>query len=427
MKKGLSAIAMALFLCALCPASAQASGELTPSPVPDKTIVEIKDNRYYVIKTYERTLDTDEPDPSVLKEEPFILDGYHYAFFDLQKEAVPVVERKYVTEKAELVTETNDMTAILPQLAPDMAYEAEDFYGTLVLDHASIKTIVNEYQAKSFTLTDAQTFNGLSSADPITIPKSLVKSGVTLKLINVDWTVQETMSIGMDTVPSKYSAVAQYSGSYSKNMPVSYITTAEYKGEVGKSEIGKIVYTVTYLGEAIASVGDGVSASTDTTANAQADGILNDGTGNVNSSSRPDSTAFGWIVVLIGLLLAGGGTSAFIILRKNVYIYAKEGEVHRIAARRYVKWEDPVVDLRNISLPTTEAAVFVKQKLADKLFGRHITTIINDEREIKGLVDTQGADFWYYVSLSVDKSDEKTEIEIESKPKTESEIEEETK
>jgi|GEM_PF-238196 len=374
----------------------------TTAPIADKTIVEIKGNRHFVVKTFERTLDTDEANPSALKEEPFVLDGYLYTFFDLQKEAVPVVERKLVSETVTMETSTDDTTAILQQLAAEMSYGegADGFYGTLTLNHASIRTTVKEYEAKSFTLTDSQTFNGLSDTDPITIPKIIVKSGVTLKLQDVNWSVQETMVVGYDTVPSKYSATASYSGSYSKNVPVGYMTTAQYTGEVGKSHIEKIVYTVTYLGEAIATTdetrdgntSDGVDGS-DNPADIPADS-------KDSKSHLPESTTFGWMVALGCILLVGTGIAVFFYLRRNVAIYAKENDTYKLLTWRYVKSDTPTVDLRHTYIATAEAAICVKQSLANRLFGRHITTIISDDWDVKCLVDKQGADFWYVVDMT---------------------------
>ena len=360
------------------------------SPIADKTIVEIKDNRYYVHKTFERTLDTDETDPSVLKEEPFELDGYLYAFFDLQKEAVPVVERKMVLETVTMETETDDASAILQQIEADIPYETDGFEGTLTLNHASVNTVVKEYKAKSFTLTDTQTFNGLSDTDPIAIPKTIVKSGVTLKLQDVNWSVQETTVVGYDAVPSMYSAAASYSGSYSKNVPVSYATTAQYTGEVGRSHIEKIIYTVTYLGEAVAV----------NEAQADSDGGANSGVLDTDASSLPPSTTFGWIAAFSCIFIAGAGAVVFFYLRRNVAIYAKENDSYKLLTWQYVKKESPAVDLRRAYISTPEAAVCVKQALANRLFGRHITTIISNNKDMKCLVDKQGADFWYIVDMS---------------------------
>jgi len=370
-----------------------------PVPPPAQTTVEIKDGRHYAIKTHERTLDTDEPDPSALKEEPFALDGYLYTFFDLKKEAISVVERRPVAETVTLETETDDAATILKELSIEMPYEEDGFEGVLALNHASIQTAVKAYEARSFTLTDTQAFNSLPDTDPVIIPKTIVKSGVTLKLMDVSWSVQETMVVGYDTVPSKYSATAQYSGTYSKNVPVGYITTAQYAGEIVKSRIDKIVYTVTYLGEEIVPE----APSEPPTPNLGGDLLEIE-------PVKPVSTPQGWIAALVCLLLMGGGAGVYFLRRRNVAIFAKDGDDLKLITRRYIKWEAPTIDLRRVSIPTTEAAICVRQGLANRLFGRQIPVLITDDYTVKCFVDTQNADYWAEIDL--------TEIKPTTKPTT---------
>ena len=368
------------------------AAEALPIPPPAQTIIEIKDDRHYAVKTHERTLDTDEADPSALKEEPFALDGYLYTFFGLKKEAIPVVERRQAAETVTLETETDDAAVILQQLAAELPYEEDGFEGVLALNHTSIRTAVKAYEARNFTLTDTQTFNGLPDTDPVVIPKTIVKSGVTLKLMDVSWSVQETMVVGYDTVPSKYSATAQYSGSYSKNVPVGYVTTAQYTGEIVKSRIDKIVYTVMYLGEEIVP-------------EAPSEPPIPNLGGNLLESevAKPvklASTPQGWIAALVCLLLAGGGAGVYFLRRRNVAIFAKDGDDLKLITRRYVKWETPTIDLRRVPIPTTEAAICVRQSLANRLFGRQIPVLVTDDYTVKCFVDTQNADFWAEIDLT---------------------------
>ena len=80
--------------------------------------------------------------------------------------------------------------------------------GNYTIDHASVQTEVEGYTTKTYTLTDSLTILGLGSNDPSSVPKTTVKSGVTLKLTNVDWVVQKSEAVDYNTIPTEYKAVA---------------------------------------------------------------------------------------------------------------------------------------------------------------------------------------------------------------------------
>ena len=343
--------------------------------IPLKSYMEIKDGRHVIIKTFEAP---PEEDPSLLKEKPFEQDGYSYVYYETVKEEIPFIEKKEESRTVTISTGENNVQLILEQLEPDMDYEADDgFAGMLHLNFASVKTEVEGYTTETFTLKDSITIMGLGNNDPSGIPKTAVKSGVTLKLKNIDWSVQEAETIDYISVPVKYKAVAHYSGSYSKQVPTGYVSTAEYKGEVTISRIDKVVYTLTYIGTEIPE--------------------------SVDTSDGPQEkeSSFKWLVVgiLICLAIICCAITAFFIFYYNTFIYLKNADEYSQIAKRRIKWSNPVVDLSGLDISGKEVTVNVRKRIAKKLFGRHINTVADGNFSIRCLVDKQDSDFWYVVDI----------------------------
>jgi len=186
--------------------------------------MEIKDGMHVITKTFEASA---SEDPSVLKEKTFDQDGFSYSYYEMAKEEIPIIEKRQETQTATVSTDNNDVQTILQQFDPEKDYKGDDgFTGNLILDHSSVKTEVEGYTTKTYTLNDTTVFTGFSNNDPSNIPKTSVKDGVTLNLQNVDWSTQEEEAVDFNSIPTKYKAVAHYSGSYSKKIPTGYVTTA---------------------------------------------------------------------------------------------------------------------------------------------------------------------------------------------------------
>jgi hypothetical protein len=208
----------------------------------------------YMIKSYEAAPDY-EPDFALLVEEPFEHEGLRYTFQYVSANEVMQTDRKWERSMLSFPVDSEELPPIFQRLEPSIPYGGEDGYsGTLGLDHSAVWTRVEAYTYKSYTLTDTVTVAGLSSNDTSSIPKTREKSGVTMSLVNVDWTVQESTSIGYDTVPTKYTATAHYSGDYSKKVPSEFLAIAWYGGEVEKTTVAKVVYSVTYAAELPADI-----------------------------------------------------------------------------------------------------------------------------------------------------------------------------
>jgi hypothetical protein len=350
--------------------------------VPLDNFMEIKDGRHIITKTYEATT---AEDPSLLIEETFEQDGFSYTYYETVKEEIPKTESRQETQTATVTTADDDMQNILQHFAPEIEYSGDDgFKGKLLIDHATLVTEAEGYVSKSFTLTDTKTVMGLSSNDPSSIPKSTVKSGVTLTLKNIDWSAQATEAVDYNTVSTMYQATAHYSGSYSKQMPTGFISTAEYKGEVTKTQVEKTIFSLIYIGTEIP---EPTPAPLPTPAP-------------VPETETTDNNPLLFITAgIIAASLLTASVIFYLFYYLNTIIYIKNGDEYSLLTRKHINGTHPVVDLTGLDLAGKEVAVNVKKAIACKLFGRHIATIANDGFSIKCLVDKQGCDFWYVINV----------------------------
>ncbi len=213
--------------------------------VPTDTTIQNLNGSQQLIKTY--TLPPGA-DPRQLVEEPFELEGWHYAFADIVKEENQVSDRKYHTETVALETDTKDLGKILEQLAATLDYDDGTYSGVLNLDHTAIRTEAAGYTSQAKNVTVTKTIGPLDRNDMSYVPATTVKDGVTLNLSGVDWQVIGTDLVGDALAPASYQAVATYSGKSYHRVATGYITSANYVGEVSRNDVESVTYKVTYLG-----------------------------------------------------------------------------------------------------------------------------------------------------------------------------------
>ena len=102
--------------------------------VPENLVVENLNGQQRMVKTYVLAPDAD---PDTLKEPSFDYDGFHYTWAYTTKEEQPYMDTKTVTETVTVETAKNDLSQILGQLAPSIAYDQDGYTGELALDHTS--------------------------------------------------------------------------------------------------------------------------------------------------------------------------------------------------------------------------------------------------------------------------------------------------
>ena len=216
--KLLRQIALFLLLVTIAMSSALAA------EVPEDMIVENLNGQQRIVKTY--TL-SPEVDPDSLREENFTYDGYLYTWAYTLKEEHPYQNTKDVTETVTVETSSKDLSAILAELKPTLAYDDGEFSGDLALDHTSLVTEAAGYTTKYSTTTETKVIGNLDRNDMSYVPATTTKNGKTLSLVDVEWQITGTDLVGEALVPSRYQAVATYSASSSYEAATGYVATAE--------------------------------------------------------------------------------------------------------------------------------------------------------------------------------------------------------
>lgn len=328
----------AVLLALLCMLTVSASA----SYIPEDVVSENRDGRQLIIKTY--TLSPDA-NPSELVEPPFDLEGFTYRHLETVKQEQPYEDTKIQTEIVTLETDTDDLSAILEQLAPTVEYSEDGYSGKLTLDHTTIQTQAASYTTKYYTISDTKQFPGLDRNDPSYVPATTVKNGTTLSLSNLSWAVTGTGLADDTLVPTSYTATATYTATGSRKVATGYVTTASYVGEVTAEGIQSIVYTVTYLGEAAEMI----------------------------EEFNPL-----WVALPVGLLLlvCAGAVCLILCFRPNARIYAMNarGIAYKKLGQQRISVRNPRLDLTKLKeYPAGAASVELTSKLAHNLSGRIIT------------------------------------------------------
>lgn len=321
--------------------------------VPDNLVVENLNGQQRMVKTYVLAPDVD---PATLQEPSFDYEGYHYSWAYTTKEEQPYLETKAVTQTVTVETASKDLSAILEQLKPSIAYDDGEYTGDLALDHTTLVTEPAGYTTKYATTTETKVIGNLDRNDMSYVPATTVKNGKTLSLVNVDWQVTGTDLVGDALIPSRYQAVATYSASSSYQAATGYVTTAEYAGEVTAAGVDSITYTVVYTGEEIAPE-QSIFGS-----------FLSGGS---------SSVLFPLLLLLLIAGLAVLGAVLF-LRRKNVLVYVPGGrpQDYKLVKKFRVKPERPEIDISDLdAAPASLVAVEIKRSLAEKLPGRDFTVI----------------------------------------------------
>ena len=130
--------------------------------VPVSLVVENLNGQQRIVKTYELPPGTD---PEILKEPSFDYDGFTYTWAYTTKDEKEFLETKAVVETVTVETEKKDLSVILEQLAPTMAYDDGEFAGELALDHTTLSTEAAGYATGSSTVTATRSIGPLDRND----------------------------------------------------------------------------------------------------------------------------------------------------------------------------------------------------------------------------------------------------------------------
>ena len=84
----------------------------------------------------------------------------------------------------------------------------------------------------------------MTDADLSLVPKTISDGGWTLTLADVQWS--NSMQSEADSVVTRYTATARYTGSTSSKYATGYTVTADYSGEVSKTGCNVVTYTAVF-------------------------------------------------------------------------------------------------------------------------------------------------------------------------------------
>ncbi len=84
----------------------------------------------------------------------------------------------------------------------------------------------------------------MTDADLSLVPKTISDGGRTLTLADVQWS--NSMQSEADSVVTRYTATARYTGSTSSKYATGYTVSADYSGEVSKTGCNVVTYTAVF-------------------------------------------------------------------------------------------------------------------------------------------------------------------------------------
>ena len=205
------------------------------------------EERIRIIRTYR----LNEGDNSLITRESFIMDDRDFHFYEIRRLDNIDTQRRNQTHTLEINTRTSDINEIMSALPTVFAFSYAGFVGYLDLQRDTIRTVAQNAVYERRSISDTRTYTNLPFGDISGIARNLSRNGVTLDLIDIEWT-RNTAGIDYTQVAQSYNATAHFRGYYSRRVIPGFITTAEYKGEVININVRpEILYEVSFVHDII--------------------------------------------------------------------------------------------------------------------------------------------------------------------------------
>ena len=207
-------------------------------------------NENNLIKTYTVNKDEEQDFLSQIQKE-YSDEEYNYKLEKQDKSGGDYTESKDIITTKTITLKTNNTQKILKEFPETIKYSENDFNGEYVIDTDSLKVVTNYNGYTEYLVEDNKEYPNLSRNDLDFIPKEILKNGIKLDLLKVDWELQSTKMVGDYEVADKYIAKCYYAGKIRKDNPYTYTVTATYKGIATKTIENPYQYTLTYSFEKI--------------------------------------------------------------------------------------------------------------------------------------------------------------------------------
>ncbi|MBR2138264.1 MAG: hypothetical protein IJ966_03070 [Bacilli bacterium] len=207
-------------------------------------------NENNLIKTYTVNKDEEQDFLSQIQKE-YSDEEYNYKLEKQDKSGGDYTESKDIITTKTITLKTNSTQKILKEFPETIEYSENDFNGEYVIDTDSLKVVTNYNGYTEYLVEDNKEYPNLSRNDLDFIPKEILKNGIKLDLLKVDWELQSTKMVGDYEVADKYIAKCYYAGKIRKDNPYTYTVTATYKGIATKTIENPYQYTLIYSFEKI--------------------------------------------------------------------------------------------------------------------------------------------------------------------------------
>ena len=207
-------------------------------------------NENNLIKTYTVNKDEEQDFLNQIQKE-YSDEEYNYKLEKQDKSGGDYTESKDIITTKTITLKTNNTQKILKEFPETIEYSENDFNGEYVIDTDSLKVVTNYNGYTEYLVEDNKEYPNLSRNDLDFIPKEILKNGIKLDLLKVDWELQSTKMVGDYEVADKYIAKCYYAGKIRKDNPYTYTVTATYRGIATKTIENPYQYTLTYSFEKI--------------------------------------------------------------------------------------------------------------------------------------------------------------------------------
>ena len=331
----------------------------------------INEDKTKAIKIFESTEDINFK--NVIFED-FEQDGFKYTKNSVDIEKVTKTDTIKTTESLDVILtkeekEKLSKLEIINLFQDGLPYEKDGYKGILQKDLSSLKIEPNKtesnttYTNQTITLNEKKTYYGLENNDYGLIPKTITKNGVTLNLVDANFTNtnnEAISSIANTGVGALYNCTATYSGSYTKKIPntktnvIDYKATMDYKGDVSKEIFEKNLITVSYVGDKILDL-------------------------TVPAVATTSGGALGGIV--------------FFFVKRNVKVYNLINGSYQLIGKCKLTQKDRTINLTHLSMKAESNTykIIIDNSISKKLNNQEIGITLNNITKLQKLQYQQGS------------------------------------
>lgn len=246
------------------------------------------------------------------------IDGKQYTTETVEREKTNDNIKNLTKQKTEILN-TNNELQIKKHFGETYKYEDEEYIGELPISDINVKTI-NQGNYEEIDEKKIE-FEGYSQNDLNDISKEIQLNNTTYYLINVDWKAEKTETIDNEEIPISYKGTMVYQTVLTKKNPNKYEVTVSYNGNIERKDTN-YKYSIFYKP-------------------VQSEIVVEEKTE----------------LPVIPVLISGLGVGLFIcvafLMNKNVKIYNKTDNGHKLIGRFKIDKKNNVIDITKYQYKTS--------------------------------------------------------------------------